>query len=355
MADAQGVDASWSALRDPLDATALRWEPGNSSLVSESGHRYPVRAGIPRFVAADSVPHEQASTSETFSRKWDVVKHFGHDAATRKTMHDWYLERYGWPDEAALGTFLGSCHRVLDAGCGVGRDVVWYREQAPGLVAGVDISTSVDHALANAGPGSGILFEQADLAQLPFAPSFFDFIACDQVLHHTHDPRASFRHLVSRVRPGGILAFYVYRVKGPIREFCDDHLRQAVIGMPESEAMRLAGAMTRFGQALTDQHLTIEIPEAIPELGIAAGTFDLQRWLYWNVFKCYYNAAWDWQSNVMTNYDWYRPHTAFRYAPDEIRQWIREENLAILHEDLGDAGLSYRCRRPETELQGQTA
>ncbi len=347
----------WGVLRDPLSGSPLRWDPRSSSLISERGNCYPVRSGIARFVAGQTVSDEQASTGETFSRKWDRVSHFGHDEATRKTMHDWYLERYGWRDAVALQRFLGGCERILDAGCGVGRDVVWYRSLAPAsaLVAGVDISTSVDHAMANAGPDARILLAQADLAQLPFAPDYFDFVACDQVLHHTHDPHASFRHLVSRVRPGGVLAFYVYRVKGPIREFCDDHLRQLAIGMPDENAVRLAEALTRFGQALTDQHLTIDIPEAIPELGIAAGRFDLQRWLYWNVFKCYYNADWDWQSNVMTNYDWYRPQTAFRYTPEEIRAWIADEGLEVLHEHLGDAGLSYRCRRPLTGTQGQMA
>jgi SAM-dependent methyltransferase len=348
MAEPGASAERWSDLRDPADGTTLRWEPGELALVSETGHRYPVRDGIPRFVMDDALPLEQASTGATFSRKWDYVKGFGHDPATQHTMRAWYLQRYGWADEDALGRFLAGCDRVLDAGCGVGRDVVWYRSHARGLVAGVDISTSVEHAAAAAGPDAGILFAQADLARLPFAPAYFDFVACDQVLHHTHDPRASFRHLVSKVRPGGVLAFYVYRVKGPIREFCDDHLRALAVKMPEAEALRLAAALTTFGKALTEQHLTIEIPEAIPELGIAAGQFDLQRWLYWNVFKAYYNADWDWQANVMTNHDWYRPQTAFRYTPEEMRRWIAEEGLEVLHEDLGDAGLSYRCRRPLT-------
>jgi SAM-dependent methyltransferase len=345
----------WSLLVDPDDGTSLTMvNGGEPALVSSTGRRHPIVRDIPRFVPETGLDPDQASTRDTFSRKWDRVASFGHDAATRDFHHAWYLQRYGWENEAAFGAFLRGCERVLDAGCGVGRDVVWYRRHAPGVVAGVDISTAVDHARANAG-NLEILLAQADLAHLPFAAATFDFVACDQVLHHTHDPRASFRHLVSRVRPGGVIAFYVYRVKGPIREFCDEHLRAAVIAMPEADALRMAEAVTRFGKALTEQAVTIDIPEAIPELGISAGTFDLQRWLYWNVFKCFYNADWDWDTNVMTNYDWYRPVTAFRYSPEQIRQWIREEQLEILHEDVGDAGLSYRCRRPLTETQGPKA
>ena len=117
--------------------------------------------------------------------------------------------------------------------------------------------------------------------------------------------------------------------------------------MSEEEALRFAEAVTRFGRALTEQRLSITVPEDIPALGIAAGTFDLQRWLYWTMFKCFWNADWDWETNVMTNYDWYRPATAFRYHPAEIRAWIAEAGLEILHEDIGDAGLSYRCRVPD--------
>jgi SAM-dependent methyltransferase len=345
----------WAHLVDPDDGTRLTAVDGDApALVSRSGRHHPIVRGIPRFVPETGLAPDQASTRDTFSLKWDRVASFGHDAATRDFHHAWYLQRYGWESEDAFATFLAGCRKVLDAGCGVGRDVVWYRRYAAGLVAGVDISTAVDHACANAGD-TPILLAQADLAHLPFAPGEFDFVACDQVLHHTVDPKASFHHLVSRVRPGGVIAFYVYRVKGPVREFCDEHLRAAAIAMPEADALRLAEAVTRFGKALTEQAVTIEIPADIPELGIAAGSFDLQRWIYWNVFKCFYNANWDWETNVMTNYDWYRPVTAFRYTPEEVRQWIHEENLEILHEDLGDAGLSYRCRRPETEIQGQVA
>jgi SAM-dependent methyltransferase len=341
-----GAIPGLSLLVDPASGAPLEYEPGPlPTLVGAAGARYPVVDGIPRFVDSAPLPAEQASTADTFSLKWSRVPTFGHDDATRSMHHQWYLERYGWASEEEFARFLATRSRVLDAGCGVGRDVAWYLKHCPGIVAGVDISTAVESAARNIGPSPRLVLAQADLARLPFAPDTFDYVACDQVLQHTADPRASFQHLVSRVRPGGVLAFYVYKVKGPVREFCDDHLRQAVKVMSEAEALRFSEAVTRFGKALTEQHLTIAVPVDIPELDIRAGEFDLQRWLYWNVFKCFYRAEWDWDTNVMTNYDWYRPATAFRYRPEEIREWIAAEPLEILHEDIGDAGLSYRCRK----------
>lgn len=333
-------------LVDPISGERLALDDrGIPELVTPRGARYPVRNGIPRFVTPGGLPDDQASTGDTFSRKWSRISRFGHDAATRDFHHRWYLQRYGWSSEESFADFLGRCDRVLDAGCGVGRDVAWYLRHTEGLVAGVDISTAVDSAAENAGPQERLLLVQGDLAQLPFAPETFDYVACDQVLQHTADPHASFRHLVSRVRRGGVLAFYVYKVKGPVREFSDDFLRSATMRMAEDEAYRFSEAVTTFGKALTEQQLRMTVPVDIPELGITAGEFDVQRWIYWNMFKCFYNADWDWETNVMTNYDWYRPVTAFRYRPEDIRTWIEAEPLEILHEDIGDAGLSYRCRK----------
>ena len=331
-------------LVDPASGAPLEYEAvPEPALVSAAGARYPVVGGIPRFVESAPVPAEQASTADTFSLKWSRVSTFGHDDATRSVHHQWYLDRYGWASEEEFGQFLATRHRVLDAGCGVGRDVAWYLRHCRGIVAGIDISTAVESAARNVGADPRLVLAQADLARLPFAPGTFDYVACDQVLQHTADPRASLHHLVSRLAPGGVLAFYVYKVKGPVREFCDDHLRQAVAAMSEAEALRFSDAVTQFGKALTEQQLTMMVPADIPELGITAGRFDLQRWLYWNMFKCFYRAEWDWDTNVMTNYDWYRPATAFRYRPEEIRAWLADEPLEVLHEDIGDAGLSYRC------------
>ena len=122
------TDPLWSALVDPVDGAPLALDRSSgAALVSAAGRRYPVTGGIPRFVVTEELPAEQASTGATFSRKWDEVSRFGHDDATRTMHHEWYLQRYGWPGERELAAFLASCDRVLDAGCGVGRDLVWYR------------------------------------------------------------------------------------------------------------------------------------------------------------------------------------------------------------------------------------
>ena len=63
-------------------------------------------------------------------------------------------------------------------------------------VFALDASDSVDFAYKKYGKLSNVHFLQADLRQLPFKKSFFDYIYSDQVLHHTKNTGTSFKYLV---------------------------------------------------------------------------------------------------------------------------------------------------------------
>lgn len=56
------------------------------------------------------------------------------------------------------------------------------------------------------------------------------------MLHHTDDTRAALAALTRHLKPGGRILFYVYRRKGPIREFTDDHVRAKLQAMTPEEA-----------------------------------------------------------------------------------------------------------------------
>ena len=66
---------------------------------------------------------------------------------------------------------------------------------------------------------------------------------------------------------------YVYKKKGPIREFSDDYIRQFTVGMPVDECLRICDAITKFGKSLADLNVTIDVPEDISVLGIEAGKY----------------------------------------------------------------------------------
>jgi SAM-dependent methyltransferase len=340
------------AIRDPLSGEPLTLsdesprggdEIERGTLTSPSGHRYPIEGGVPTLVRSDQFSEGQKETVESFSFKWKKAQDYRKQ--TLGHYLQWYLDRYGFRTEAALGTFLKGKRRILDAGTAHGRDAEMYVRNSSATVYGIDISYGIRNAYRDLGAISQLHLIQADLTRLPFENGFFDFIGCDQVIHHTPDTRKSLHHLVEHLAPGGHIAFYVYRKKGPIREFCDDHIREQTVNMSPDECMKVSEAITKFGKALSDMKITIDVPEDIPILGIKAGKQDLQRFIYWNVFKCYWNDTMDWDSNVITNFDWYHPLHAHRHTQDEVERWCAEERLEIQHIDVQESGISVLARK----------
>jgi ubiquinone/menaquinone biosynthesis C-methylase UbiE/uncharacterized protein YbaR (Trm112 family) len=316
------------------------------TLACRQGHLYPVRDGVPRLLLPDALPVAVRKTQESFSAKWRRIPDFGFEAASRQVYVHWYLERYGFGDLDGLRAFLADKRTVLDAGTGLGRDALLYGENTPGQVFALDLSNSIDFAYRHVGHLPNVHLLQADLTALPFRESSFDYIASDQVLHHTPDARASFTGLTRYLAPDGQIAAYVYKEKGPIREFCDDFLRGHYAQSSEEECYTFSRAMTALGKALSDLKIEFEVPEDIPILDIKAGKYNLQRFIYWNIFKCYWNDNLDFEINVLTNFDWYHPRYAHRYTPDEVRRWCEESRLRVIHFDVIESGISVRAKKP---------
>jgi arsenite methyltransferase len=319
----------------------LNGEILEGALISPSGRRYPITRGVPRMLAPERVDAGQQETAEAFSTKWQRSPHFGHEEKSRTFYVDWYLKRYKFGTLTALAAFLSNKTRILDAGTGNGRDTRLYAEQCAAEVFGVDISRSVDSAYQHLKEHPNVHLIQADLTQLPFPLGFFDFIACDQVLHHTRDTEESFHKLVGWLASGGDLSIYVYRKKSPIREFADDYLRALTASMKEEDAWELAQQLTDLGRALSELETSATVP-AIPTLGIEAGTYDVQRLIYWHMLKCYWNPSLDYGDSVITNFDWYRPRYAHRHTATEVKKWFTDANLEIMTFDECESGISVR-------------
>jgi SAM-dependent methyltransferase len=340
------------SLRDPVTLEPLQLSgedpPGadevtSGTLRSPSGSTYQVDSGVPLLVRVDQFKKGQHETVATFSWKWQRAKEYR--SSTLGHYSQWYLDRYGFSTKENLAKFLSGKRRILDAGTAHGRDAEMYASNSAASVFGIDISEGVRNAYRDLGHVPNLHFVQADLTKLPFAEGFFDFIGCDQVIHHTPDTRASLAHLVTRLAPGGQIAFYVYRKKGPIREFCDDYIRERTVKMSPEECYRVSEAITKLGKSLSDMKATVDVPEDIPILGLKAGKYDLQRFIYWNVFKCYWNDTMDWDSNVITNFDWYHPLHAHRHTREEVERWCAEEGLRIDHIDEQESGISVRASK----------
>lgn len=302
------------------------------------GAGFPVRDGIPRILKEFGGETTKAQTQASFSEKWKRARRYREITGGFYTQ--WYLDRYGFGHRDALRAFLKGMSAILDAGTGTGRDTEIYATHSDAQVFGIDLSTGIEHAYADLGWLPNAHFLQADLTWPPFPDGMFDLVSCDQVIHHTPDTRAALARLVRLVRPGGWIAFYVYRRKGPIREFSDDYLRAQTTRMNEEACLEFSRQITALGQSLAEMQATLTVPQDIPLLGLKAGQYDLQRFFHWHLFKCFWNPEFDFDTNMMVNFDWYHPLDAHRHTAEEVRTWCRDLGITIRHVSEVEAGTS---------------
>lgn len=262
-------------------------------------------------------------------------------------MQDWLNERYGQVSEE--GWFNGvSRPIVLDAGCGAALSALEYFGGVFHCIQylGVDISAAVEVArqrIAERGFSGG--FMQADIGNLPLPPRSVDIIFSEGALHHTDSTERSFFALAELLKPGGLFMFYVYRKKGPIREFTDDLIREKLAEMPPADAWHAMEPLTRLGVELGRLNVEIELSQPIELLGIPAGKINLQRLFYWHVAKAFYRPDMSFEETNHINFDWYAPRNAHRHTEDQVRTWCDQANLQIERERVEAAGITVVARR----------
>lgn len=308
------------------------------------GRAFRLRDGILREVAVMS--DAQTQTAEAFGFKWKQRDTFESSAAL-DGVRSWLLARYGDVCDAPWWDDYGDEPLVVDAGCGAAMSAIELFGARLGKVRylGIDVSSAVDVARARfdeRGLSAGFL--QADLLNLPLPEGSVDVVLSEGVLHHTDSTERAL-HAVSRLlKPGGRLLFYVYRKKGPIREFTDDHIREQLQDMTPEEGWEAVLSLTKLGRALGELGVKVEIPEAVDLLGIPAGTIDIQRLFYWHVCKAFYREDLDLHEMNHINFDWFAPKNAQRQTAEEVRRWCGQAGLAVEREVVEDAGITVVAR-----------
>jgi SAM-dependent methyltransferase len=335
-------------LRAPGSRVPLRLTPGAAAngdvqsgvLTADDGQSFEVRGGIPRFVTTDDAG--QVQTRDAFGFKWAKVDTYD-SAGSRQRVAQWLVERYGFATPDDWARHFNRFTRVLDVGCGSGLSSGAYlcapAWSGAAMYVGADISTAVDVASHRLGAVANTHFVQADALDLPFADGTFDAAFSEGVMHHTPSTRAALFSAARVVASGGEIAFYVYRKKGAIREFTDDYVRDALRDLSDEQAWEVMRAFTRLGQALASLQATVDVPD-IPLLGIAGGRQDVQRLVYWNFAKLYWNDQMSFEENVHVNFDWYRPVYAHRHTAEEVRSWCEEARIRILRFNEQDSGFT---------------
>jgi len=344
-------DALIEVLADPVGGNTLalaqeeRDETGeivSGRLQGGQDRSYAIAGAIPRFVLT-SDPY-QRQTERSFAFKWDQ-QHTYRSPGMLQRSQQWLVARYGFASADDLANYLAGRGCVLDAGCGSGFSAsLWLTPAWAGeMWVGADISTAVDVARDRLASVSRAHFVQGDIVQPPFRAGSFDVVFAEGVLHHTPSTACAFHALVPLLKPGGELMAYVYRRKGPVREFTDDYVRASLSSLPPEEAWQALRSLTVLGRALAELRAEVEVPEDVPLLGIVAGRYDVQRLIYWHFAKLFWNTAYSFDENLHVNFDWYHPRYAHRHTEEEVRSWCVEAKLEIVHFDAQESGYTVRA------------
>ena len=340
-------------------------------LHSEDGRWFPIIDGIPSFLgvglqrdlrafaARHGLPYQspddlqgceagQVNTSNTFSDKWIRFKRYGLEPNHEDFLFNWYCRKFGLPESRQqLINFYRTRQRVLEVGPGSGFNTRFIAEHCEGAVSSMDISDAAFTTFSNTRDLPNCTVVQADLMEAPFLDNYFDLIIADGVLHHTPNTRAAVEALYRKLAPGGQFFFYVYKKMGAARQFCDKHIREAFMKLTPEDCYDACEGLTELGRELSRLDAKINLEKPIPVLGIPAGTHDVQRLIYYNFVKCFWNDAFDYETNNMVNFDWYHPHYAWQHTPDEVEGWL--DGLDVLDYKFHDAnpnGISVLLRKP---------
>jgi ubiquinone/menaquinone biosynthesis C-methylase UbiE len=128
-------------------------------------------------------------------------------------VYDAFVRPFSTPifDEAVavMQDWLAPDARLLDAGCGSGRELRRMARLVPlGEVVGIDLAAGMVTAAHRAARAHGLdhcAFFQADVGDLPDAfDGAFDVVYSSLAHHHYPDPPAATREVLRCLRPGGL-------------------------------------------------------------------------------------------------------------------------------------------------------
>jgi len=278
----------------------------------------------------------------TFEEKWKHNKDLAFNETLREgsKIQNWILNRNGFTNLNEFKSYLSNKKTILDAGCGNGRVTALMARCNPyAQIIGIDMYPEV--AKENLRDYSNIKVIQVDLDVFLDPPERFDFIYCQEVLHHLKNPKESFHNLCTLLKSYGEIAIYVYKKKAFVRELVDEAVRAKIKDLQYNEAMKELNGITELGKALQEINIKIKVPH-IPILEITEGEYTLHDFIYNFFCKCYYNEELGMDGSKAINFDWYHPTISSKHTIVEVREWFEKEGLDIIHENVDPYGITMR-------------
>jgi len=269
------------------------------------GKTWPIVRGIPRFAEMSEIAQDKSATAANFGWQW---QHF-----TQADQR--YVQQFlGWIAPVTREFFKDKV--ILEGGCGKGRHTQLAAQFGARDIIGVDLSDAVETAFAATRDLPNTHIVQADIYNLPFA-RIFDYAFSIGVLHHLPDPRAGFKSLTSKVKPGGHMSAWVYgaennqwitRFVNPVRESITSRINPRLLLQLSKipTAMMFAATKTVYGP-----------------LNRSARGVSIARHLFYNDYlKAIAGFGWREQHTIV--FDHLVAPTAFYIGGDEFADWWRE-------------------------------
>lgn len=346
----EAVEFIEGLLEEKIKVHAFKEESGHiieGVLKENNGYWYPIIRGIPCFLRGSLRPDfswfqkkhglprlkeatqqenakDQLATNITFSDKWRRFRNYGLEPTHQEFLFGWYCKKLGFSNIDELKAFYKTKEFILEVGPGSGFNTKFMAQNTLGQVFAVDISEAAFTTFENTKNLSNCHVMQADLMDMPFQDGAFDFIIADGVLHHTPNTKNAVIALYKKLKPGGQFFFHIYKKMGPARQFCDQYIRENFTKLDPEACYAACEGLTEMGRELSRLNATITLEKGIPILGVPPGKHNVQRLVYYNFVKCFWNDAFDYETNNMVNFDWYHPHNAWQHTEDEVEEWLKE-------------------------------
>lgn len=283
--------------------------------------QWPVRGGIPRFVATTDDYAQGFAFQWRLWRTVQIDRLNGHTLSEDRLLHD-----SGWTADWIEGKL------ILDAGCGAGRfsDVL---AKLGARVVAVDLSEAVDSCRETCfHHGGAVECVQASIYALPFRKRVFDGIHCAGVIQHTPDPRRAIETLPLFLRSGGRLAYNFYEKSlGRRLQFIKYGLRLFTPRLKPATLLRLTRILVAVNFPLTLALSRIRYVRYVIRFFPISATHLPQLTL---------DQQYRW--TLLDTFDWYGPSFEISQDHREVAEWLHGAGLV----DLDSAPGIARARAP---------
>jgi len=162
---------------------------------------------------------------------------FGYEWSKYSEMDPNYEEQFlKWVYPLTPSFFVGK--KILDAGCGMGRNSYWALKYGAGEVVAFDYDErTVKSAFNLLGGDKNAKVELASIYNIPYE-NYFDMVFSIGVIHHLESPDIAIENMVKAVKSGAAVLIWVYGFEGnewiekfvsPVRKLITSRINLALL------------------------------------------------------------------------------------------------------------------------------